>query len=83
MELLAYLRLNGVDALGHPVFRELTRVKQYFAKIKLAENPVGKRDNLTLDKGAAARIIKAGLVSSTCACATSILKPSFALLLIV
>jgi hypothetical protein len=62
----AYLRLLGVKAREHPVFRELTRVKQYFQKIKAAENPVnqraGKRDNLSLDKGAAQRIIAAGLV---------------------
>jgi hypothetical protein len=42
-------------------------VKQYFEKIKRAENPINdearKRENLTLDKGAAGRIIKAGLVS--------------------
>lgn len=63
--LLAYLRLHGVKARDHPVFIELTRVKQYFAKIKLAENPVGKRENLSVDKAAAARIIKAGLVSNT------------------
>ena len=60
---VAYLRLHGVKAREHPVFTELTRVKQYFDKIKVAENPVGKRDNLSVDKGAAARIIKAGLVS--------------------
>jgi len=52
-----------VKAREHPVYKELTRVKQYFEKIKLAENPVGKRENLILDKGAAARILKAGLVS--------------------
>ena len=63
----AYLRLQGVKAREHPVFRELTRVKQYFEKIKAAENPVnqeaGKRDNLGLNKGAVQRIIAAGLVS--------------------
>lgn len=62
---LAYLRLNGIKAREHPVFKELTRVKQYFEKIKAVENPVAKRGNLSLDKGAAARIIKAGLVSPT------------------
>lgn len=64
---IAYLRLHGVKAREHPVFTELTRVKQYFDKIKRAENPIsegaGKRENLNLDKGAAQRIIKAGLVS--------------------
>jgi hypothetical protein len=61
---IAYLRLNGVKAREHPVFRELTRVKQYFEKVKLAENPVEKKRPLSLDKGAASRIIKAGLVRS-------------------
>jgi exosome complex protein LRP1 len=63
-ELLAYLRLNGVKAREHPVFTELTRVKQYFEKLKHVETPVTKRENLSLNKGAAARIIKAGLVSA-------------------
>ena len=64
---LAYLRLHGVKAREHPVFTELTRVKQYFQKLKVAQNPVndgaGKRENLILDKGAAQRIIAKGLVS--------------------
>lgn len=59
---IAYLRLNGVKAREHPVFQELTRVKQYFDKIKLAESPADARDNLSLDKQAAGRFIKAGLV---------------------
>ncbi|KIN07649.1 hypothetical protein OIDMADRAFT_81861, partial [Oidiodendron maius Zn] len=59
--LFSYLRLHGIKAREHPVFTELTRVKQYLDKIKLAENPVGKRENLSLDKDATARIIKAGL----------------------
>ncbi len=58
---LAYLRLNGVKAREHPVFIELTRVKQYFDKIKAAETPAER--NLIVDKAAAARFIKAGLVS--------------------
>lgn len=58
---LAYLRLNGVKAREHPVFIELTRVKQYFDKIKAAEAPAER--NKTVDKAAAARFIKAGLVS--------------------
>jgi exosome complex protein LRP1 len=62
MGFLAYLRLNGVKAREHPVFIELTRVKQYFDKIKAAETPVAER-NMTMDKAAAARFIKAGLVS--------------------
>jgi len=62
--LFSYLRLNGVKARQHPVFTELTRVKQYFEKVKLAENPTEQRGNLSLDKGAASRIIKAGLVGN-------------------
>ena len=58
----AYLRLRGIDARRHPVFRELTRVRQYFDKIKGLETGPEKR-NLTLDKAAAGRFIKHGLVS--------------------
>lgn len=60
---IAYLRLNGVKAREHPVFQELTRVKQYFDKIKAAELPAHARENLSLNKQAAGRLIKAGLVS--------------------
>lgn len=58
--LFSALRLNGVDAKTHPVFQELNRVKEYFAKIKIAETGPLKRIT-TLDKGAAGRFIKAGL----------------------
>lgn len=61
--LFSYLRLNGVDAKAHPVFAELTRVKQYFEKIKLAETSHVKR-NVTLDKAAAGRFIKHGLAGN-------------------
>ena len=68
ISLLAYLRLHGVKAREHPVYTELTRVKQYFEKIKVAENPINqsaaKRENLSLDKKAVGRIIKASLVST-------------------
>lgn len=59
----AYLRLNEVDAKQHPVFRELTRVKQYFAKITEAESG-GSTRSATLDKPAAGRFIKHALVDS-------------------
>jgi len=60
--LFSYLRLNGVNAREHPVFRELTRVKQYFDKIKVAETPEEKAAaTLRIDKAAASRFIKAGL----------------------
>lgn len=61
--LTAYLRLRGVDAKQHPVFRELTRVKQYFEKIKALETEPEQR-TMTLDKVAAGRFIKHGLVST-------------------
>lgn len=57
----AYLRLKGVDAKEHPVFREITRVKQYFAKIQALETQPEERA-LTLDREAAGRFIKHGLV---------------------
>ena len=62
---VAYLRLNSVDVKQHPVFRELTRVRQYFEKIKKAENPGTRRENMGLDKPAARRIIRHALVGST------------------
>ncbi|KAG4434762.1 hypothetical protein IFR05_009753 [Cadophora sp. M221] len=57
--LFSYLRLNGVKAREHPVFKELTRVKQYFDKIKAIETPVER--TVAVDKAAAARFITAGL----------------------
>lgn len=51
-----------MDAKQHPVFRELTRVKQYFEKIKALETEPEER-SMTLDKAAASRFIKHGLVS--------------------
>lgn len=51
-----------MDAKSHPVFRELTRVKQYFEKIKALETEPEERA-MTLDKEAAGRFIKHGLVS--------------------
>ena len=61
--LFSYLRLNGLDAKTHPVFAELSRVKQYFEKIKTAETSHVKR-NATLDKAAAGRFIKQGLAGN-------------------
>lgn len=59
--LIDALRLQGIDAKKHPIFTELTRVKQYFAKIKAAEEPPAQRTN-TLDTQAAIRFIKHDLV---------------------
>ena len=61
--LFSALRLNGVDAKSHPVFQELTRVKEYFEKIKKAEN-AGVKRNTTVDKDAAGRFIKHGLAGN-------------------
>ncbi|KAF9888408.1 hypothetical protein FE257_008686 [Aspergillus nanangensis] len=61
--IFSYLRLHGVDAKEHPVFRELTRVKQYFAKIKELETEPEQR-TMTLDKEAANRFIKHGLAGN-------------------
>lgn len=59
--MIAYLRLHGVNAKEHPVFRELARVKQYFGKIQALEAEPEQR-TMTLDKEAAGRFIKHGLV---------------------
>ncbi|KAK5096699.1 hypothetical protein LTR70_002931 [Exophiala xenobiotica] len=63
--LFSYLRINGVNAVEHPVFKELQRVKQYFGKVKEAEEKVsGARPSTTLNKQAAARIIQHSLAGN-------------------
>ncbi|KAJ5116412.1 hypothetical protein N7456_000760 [Penicillium angulare] len=61
--IFSYLRLHGIEAKQHPVFRELTRVKQYFQKIKSLETEPEQR-TMTLDKSAAGRFIKHGLAGN-------------------
>ncbi|KAK0510333.1 hypothetical protein JMJ35_007727 [Cladonia borealis] len=61
--LFSYLRLNGVNAREHPVFQELTRVKQYFKKTETAES-AGGHPNAKLDKAAAGRFIKHALAGN-------------------
>ncbi|WEW57526.1 hypothetical protein PRK78_002993 [Emydomyces testavorans] len=61
--LFSYLRLQGVNAREHPVFKELTRVKQYFTKIKDLET-VPEKPKMAIDKQAAARFIKHGLAGN-------------------
>ncbi|KAI0384364.1 Sas10/Utp3/C1D family-domain-containing protein [Hypomontagnella monticulosa] len=61
--LFSSLRLNGVNAKEHPVFKELTRVRQYFDKIKNIENPPQKPGQ-TLNKEAAIRFIRADLAEN-------------------
>lgn len=64
-QITAYLNLNSIDAKAHPVFEELARVKQYFAKIKLAEEgPPQRPDNRSLNTSAANRFIKHGLAGN-------------------
>ncbi|KAF7125212.1 hypothetical protein CNMCM5793_001321 [Aspergillus hiratsukae] len=64
--IFSYLRLHGVNAKEHPVFRELTRVKQYFGKIQAleAEQAEPEQRTMTLDKEAAGRFIKHGLAGN-------------------
>ncbi|KAL4885028.1 Sas10/Utp3/C1D family-domain-containing protein [Aspergillus karnatakaensis] len=59
----SYLRLRGVEAKEHPVFRELTRIRQYNEKIKSLEAEPEKR-SMVLDKQAANRFIKHGLAGN-------------------
>ncbi|PGH09523.1 exosome complex protein LRP1 [Blastomyces parvus] len=61
--IFSYLRLQGVNPKEHPVFNELTRVKQYFAKIKAVETGPEQR-TMTVDKEAAGRFIKHGLAGN-------------------
>jgi exosome complex protein LRP1 len=58
----AYLRLQALPTKDHPVMRELTRVRQYVAKIKGAEPAVPPA--MSLDKAAANRFIAAALVGN-------------------
>ncbi|KIK70537.1 hypothetical protein GYMLUDRAFT_32574 [Collybiopsis luxurians FD-317 M1] len=51
-----YLRTRGIDPKSHPVITELDRVRQYFDKIKDAENPAAR--TMQVDKAAANRFIK-------------------------
>lgn len=60
--LFSALRLNGTDAKEHPVFKELARVRQYYEKIKKAEEPPEQRTQ-SVNTQAAIRFIKADLVS--------------------
>jgi len=61
--LFSYLRLHGQNVKDHPVVQEIMRVRSYFNKIKEVEaGPVQR--NTTLDKDAAARFIKHGLVGN-------------------
>ncbi|KAG1757046.1 Sas10/Utp3/C1D family-domain-containing protein, partial [Suillus lakei] len=52
-----YLKTRGIDPMTHPVIGELDRVRQYFDKIKSAEDSEEK-SKLGIDKAAASRFIK-------------------------
>ncbi|KAG1754756.1 Sas10/Utp3/C1D family-domain-containing protein [Suillus paluster] len=52
-----YLKTRGIDPRTHPVIAELDRVRQYFDKIKHAEESEEK-SKLGIDKAAAGRFIK-------------------------
>lgn len=67
------LKLNGVDAQAHPVYKELARVKEYFKRITEAEHKgagsastTAKRGQPTsrVDKEAAARFVRHGLAGN-------------------
>ncbi|TVY57555.1 Exosome complex protein [Lachnellula cervina] len=62
--MLAYLRLHGIKAREHPVFTELTRVKQYFDKIKMTETPPSTTRTKTVDKAVARRFLEPDLAAS-------------------
>ncbi|KAK4947028.1 hypothetical protein LTR10_014170 [Elasticomyces elasticus] len=63
--LFSYLKLQGVDAKEHAVFRELARVRQYFEKIKNAEpGATTEQPSVTLNKEAAGRFIKHALAGN-------------------
>jgi exosome complex protein LRP1 len=51
-----YLKTRGLDPKTHTVIAELDRVRQYFDKIKDAEDPAKRQ--LVIDKAAATRFIK-------------------------
>lgn len=61
---IAYLSLHGANAKEHAVFKELTRVRQYFAKIKALETQPEEdtKPAMKLDQQAARRFITHSLV---------------------
>ncbi|KZZ90610.1 exosome-associated family protein [Ascosphaera apis ARSEF 7405] len=63
--LFCYLKLHGTNVKEHPIFRELTRVRQYFEKLEQAEKkPTEEQPTTKLDKEAANRFIKHGLAGN-------------------
>ncbi|EWC46845.1 hypothetical protein DRE_03857 [Drechslerella stenobrocha 248] len=71
--LFSYLSLSSAASADHPIMKELTRIRQYFQKVRDIENKdkakeeskrADTRDNLTLDKAAAGRFISAALAGN-------------------
>ncbi|KAI0535293.1 Sas10/Utp3/C1D family-domain-containing protein [Xylaria digitata] len=60
--LFSTLRLNEVDAKEHPIFKELSRVRQYFDKIKNIEFP--QKPEQSINKEAAIRFIRSDLADN-------------------
>ncbi|KAF7966003.1 hypothetical protein HWV62_40509 [Athelia sp. TMB] len=58
-----YLKAKGIDPKTHPVVSELDRVRQYFNKIKSAED-ADKKPTVSIDKDAASRFIKHAIAQS-------------------
>ncbi|KAH7906475.1 hypothetical protein BJ138DRAFT_629259 [Hygrophoropsis aurantiaca] len=57
IEISVYLKARGIDPRTHPVIAELDSVRQYFQKIKDAEDSETKK-RAGIDKAAASRFIK-------------------------
>ncbi|KZT73217.1 C1D-domain-containing protein [Daedalea quercina L-15889] len=58
-----YLKTRGIDPKTHPVVTELDRIRQYFDKIKNAEDP--EKRTTAVDKAAANRFIKHAIAQVT------------------
>jgi len=58
-----YLKTRGIDPKSHPVIGELDRIKQYFDKLKNAEDPAKR--SVAVDKAAANRFIKHAIAQVT------------------
>ncbi|MCJ1314600.1 hypothetical protein MMC25_008282 [Agyrium rufum] len=62
--IFSFIKLHGTDAREHPVYVELTRVKQYYEKLGEVESTDHQRSRASLDKEAAARFIKHDLAAN-------------------
>ncbi|KAF3917875.1 hypothetical protein ABW20_dc0107376 [Dactylellina cionopaga] len=74
--IFSYLETSSIPTANHPIMKELTRVRQYFQKLREIESKdsekaketqsqnTSSRDNLVLDKAAASRFISAALAGN-------------------